>query len=330
MKAEELDRSIAAGEIAPVYYLYGAEQLLVERVVRRLLERTVDPAFRDFNFSLFYGNECRGDEIVEVAQTLPMFAERRAILVKRASDLSAAAMELLAEYLRNPSPSTCLVLQGEKVDQRRKFFTELKKCGVLLEFKRLYENQLGPFIREELAGHGIRIEAAAVEQLVYYVGNNLRELSGQLDKLVTYAAGRQSIGVADVKEVVSDTKVDSVFELANALGRRDLTGALRCLQTGLREGDAPFMLVGALARHFRQLWQIGELQEKRMAQDEISKKLGISPYFLKGMAGQARNFKRKELGRIFQQLHQTDLSLKSGGRPQAVLEQLLFHICGSQ
>jgi DNA polymerase-3 subunit delta len=330
MKGEELERSVAAGEIAPVYYLYGDEQLLVERAVQRLLECIVDPSFRDFNFSLFYGNECRGDEIVETAQTLPMFAERRAILVKRASDLPAAAMELLADYLRNPSPSTCLILHGEKVDQRRKFFTELKKCGVLVEFKRLYENQLGHFIREELASQGIRIDAAAVEQLVFYVGNNLREMAGQLDKLITYAAGRQMLGVADVKAVVSDTKIDSVFELANALGRRDLPGSLRCLQTGLREGDAPFMLVGALARHFRQLWQIGELQEKRLAQDEIGRKLGISPYFLKGMVGQARNFKRKELGRIFQRLHQTDLSLKSGGRPQAVLEQLLFDICGNR
>ena len=87
--------------------------------------------------------------------------------------------------------STCLIFEGEKIDQRRKFFAELKKCGEVVEFKRLYENQLGPFIREELAGQGVRIEAAAVELLVYYVGNDLRELAGQLDKLVSYAAGRR-------------------------------------------------------------------------------------------------------------------------------------------
>ena len=329
MKPEELDKAIRTGDIGPLYYLYGEEQYLVERGTQRLLQLVVDPGFRDFNYNLFYGKECRGEEIVEAAQTLPMFAERRAILVKRSSDLPAAALEVLLGYVQNPSPTTCLIFQGEKIDQRKKFFAELKRGNALVEYKRPYENQLGGFIREELAADGKRIEPAAAELLVHLIGNNLSELAAQLEKLITYVGERPAISLDDVRAIVSDTKVDSVFELANALGGRDLAGALRRLQTVIRDGDAPYLVIGALARHFRQLWLVRELLEKRVATDEIGKRTGINPFFLKGMITQAKRFDGNELRGIFRRLHETDVAMKSsGGKPQLLLELLVMDICG--
>src|SRR5574340_130356 len=142
MKPDEFDRAVQKGDISPLYFIYGDEPYLVERGVRRLLARVVSPEFRDFNLNVFYGNECKGTEIVETAQTLPMFADWRVVLVKKGDGLSAAALELLAGYVRDPSPSTCLVFQGEKIDQRKRFFVEFKKKGELVEYKRPYENQL--------------------------------------------------------------------------------------------------------------------------------------------------------------------------------------------
>ena len=328
MKPEEFDRAVQKGDIGPLYCLCGEEQYLVDRAVQRLLARVVDPGFRDFNLSVLYGNECRGEEIIEVCQTLPMFAERRVVVVKRAGDLSAPAQELLTSYVQNPATTTCLVLQSGKVDQRRKLFGELKKADALVEYKPLYENQVAAFLKAEAATSGIAIDGAAAELLTYYVGTNLRELVSQLEKLVTYCAGRNRIGVDDVKAIVSDTKVDSVFELANAVGRRDAAAALRRFQTVCREGDAPYMLVGVLARHFRQLWAIREQLDNRAPTEEISKRTGVNAYFLKGMIEQARKFRPDEFRGIFARLHETDLALKSsGGNPQLLLEQLILTAC---
>lgn len=328
MKPEDLDKAIRKGDLGPLYCLCGEEQYLVDRAAQRLLERAVDPGFRDFNLNVFYGNECKGEEIIEASQTLPMFAERRVVVVKRAGDLPAAAQELLLAYVKNPAPTTCLLFQAGKIDQRRKLFSELKKADALVEYKRLYENQVAGFLREEASAAGVAMEPAAAELLVYFVGTNLRDLVSQLEKLVTYCSGRPRIGVADVKAIVSDTKVDSVFELANAVGQRDATPALRRLQTVCREGDAPYMLVGVLARHFRQLWTIREQLDKRVAFDEISKRTGVSAYFLKGMVEQAKNFRASEFREIFTRLHETDLALKSsGGNPQMLLELLVLDLC---
>jgi DNA polymerase-3 subunit delta len=328
MTPDELDKAIARGDIGPLYYLYGNEPYLVEREVKRILARAVAPEFRDFNLNVYYGNECKGGEIVATAQTLPMFSPQRVVLVKRSGDLPAAALDILTEYVGAPSPSTCLVFQGEKIDQRKKFFVELKKRGALVEFKRPYENQLAPFVREEASALGKRIEPAAIDLLAYLAGTNLQELVSQLEKIATYVGAREQIATADVKEVVSDTRVDSVFDLNNALGERNLAKALRNLHTILRDGEAPLMVLAMITRHFRQLWRVRELLDARTPQAEMAKLSGINPYFLRGVAEQARNFRPGELRRAFELFYGADFALKSsGGKPAGIMERLLVDIC---
>lgn len=328
MTPDELDKAITRGDIGPLYYFYGNEPYLIERGVKRLLARVSAPEFQDFNLNVYYGNECKGGEIVETAQTLPMFSPWRVVLVKRSGDLPPPALDILADYLTAPSPSTCLVFQGDKIDQRKKFFVELKKRGALVEFKRPYENQLGPFVREEAGALGKKIELAAIDLLLYLAGSNLQEMVAQLEKICTYVGARECISPADVKAVVSDTRVDSVFDLNNAVGDKNLGKALRNLNTILRDGEAPLMVLAMLTRHFRQLWKVRELLDTRTPQPEIAKQAGVNPYFLKGVLDQARNFRPVELPRVFELLYGADMALKSsGGKPAGIIERLLVDIC---
>jgi DNA polymerase-3 subunit delta len=329
MKPDEFAKSLEKGEIAPLYYFHGDEPYLIERGVKRLMGLTVPPDSRDFNLDIFYGKECRGDEIATAAQTLPMFAERRVVLVRRSSELPAPALDKLTEYVADPSPTTCLIFEGEKIDQRKKFFLEIRKKGMLVEFKRLYENQLAPFIREEAAVYGKKVEPAALEMLVYLVGNNLQELAAEMEKVATFIGNRDTVKVADIREIVSDTKVDTVFELANALGEKETGKALRSLNTILRDGEAPLMVLAMLTRHFRQLWRVKELCEKKVPTQEISRATGINPYFIKGIVEQARNYRLSEFRGIFERFFETDLALKtSGGKPVSLMECLVMDICG--
>jgi DNA polymerase-3 subunit delta len=328
MKPEEFEKSIRDGDIGPLYYIYGDEPYLVSRGVKRLLAKVVAPDFREFNFTIFYGGEAKGEAIAEAAQTLPMMAGRRVVLVKKSGALSPAALDIMTGYVQEPSPSTCLIFQGEKIDLRKKFFLDLKKNGRLVEYKRPYENQLGLFVKDEAASHGKRIEPAAVEMLAYFVGINLQEIATQVEKVAIYVGERDTIRVNDVKAIASDTKVDSVFDLANALGGKNLGGALRCMRTILRDGESPLMVLAMLTRHFRQLWRVKELMDKRVATQEIGKAAGIHPYFVRGIIEQAGDYALADFTKIFERLYATDLALKSsGGRQLDLLERLVMDIC---
>lgn len=327
MTHQELENGLKRGMLPPLLCLYGEETFLVERAVRQVVDRGVDPSLKDFNFNVFYGGECRGIEIVDAAQILPMFTDRRVVLVKRADQLKAEALEILLPYVLKPCESTCLVFTGTKIDQRKKFFMELKKQGALVEYKRLYDNKLSGFIQSEATALGKPIEPAGADLLAVLIGNSLQELSSQLEKLVIYAGSRQRITVDDVRSIASNSKAYTSFELARFMGIKDLQGALKSLEALFLNGEEIPPMLGALSRHFRQLWRVRELQDRRVSQSDIGREAGISPFFLTEYLQQAQNFKVSELQSIFGALLRCDISSKSGGDPATLMSGLVFGVC---
>ncbi|MDD5285752.1 MAG: DNA polymerase III subunit delta [Desulfuromonadaceae bacterium] len=330
MTPQEFEKSISKGVIPPVCFLYGEEPFLVERAVRMLLDRAVDASLKDFNLNVYFGNESKGVDIVDAAQTLPMFAERRTVLVKRAEQLKAESLEILLPYIQNPASSTCLLLTGAKIDQRKKFFLELKKHGVMVEYKRLYDNRLTGFIQSESVALGKPIDSAAAELLAALIGNNLQELSSQIEKLLVYAGNRADISVEDVRTMSSSSKAFTAFELAKFLGFRDLPNSIKSLDALFLNGEEAPMMLGALAQHFRKLWRVRELLDAKKTHADIGRELNIHTFFLGEIVQQARNFKRSELKRIFDGLYRCDLSSKSGGHPYTLLHALIFWICSGE
>ena len=328
MTPQEFETSLKKGNIPNVCFLYGEEPFLVERAVHMVLERAVDPSLKDFNFNVYFGNESKGIDIIDTAQTLPMFSERRAVLVKRAEQLKAEALEVMLPYIKNPSPGTCLLLTGAKIDQRKKFFIEFKKYGILVEYKRFYDNKLSGFIQTESIAQGKPIDTAAAELLSALIGNNLQELSAQIEKLVVYAGKKTRITVDDVRVMASNSKAFTAFELARFLGLRDVPNSIRSLDAMFLNGEEAPMMIGALTRHFRQLWRVRELLDKKMPQPDIGRELSINSFFLGEIVTQARNFSRRDLRRIFDEFYRCDVASKTGGgQPYTLLHGLAMGIC---
>jgi DNA polymerase-3 subunit delta len=328
MTPQEFETSLKKGIVPPVCFLYGEEQFLVDRAVAMLLERAIDPSLKDFNFNVYYGNESKGVDIVDAAQTLPMFAVRRAVLVKRAEQLKAEALDAMLPYIKNPSSGTCLLLTGTKIDQRKKFFLEFKKHGVLVEYKRFYDNKLSGFIQGEAVAQGKPIETAAAELLAALIGNNLQELSSQIEKLAVYAGTKPRITVDDVRVMASSSKAFTAFELAKFLGLRDVTNSIRSLDALFLHGEDAPMIIGALTSHFRKLWRVRELLDKKMPQADIGRELNINAFFLGDIVAQSRNFSRRELKRIFDEFYRCDVASKTGGgQSYTLLHGLAMGIC---
>lgn len=327
MTPQEFEASLKKGVIPTVCFLYGEEQFLVDRAVQMLLERAIEPSLKDFNFNVFFGNESKGVDILDAAQTLPMFSDRRAVVVKRAEQLKADALEVLLPYIQKPASGTCLLLTGTKIDQRKKFFLEFKKHGELVEYKRMYDNKLPGFIQSESTVHGKAMETSAAELLAALIGNNLQELSSQIEKLAVYAGAKARITVDDVRTMASSSKAFTAFELAKYLGLRDLPNSIRSLDALFLNGEDAPMMVGALTRHFRQLWRVRELLDRKMAQADIGRELSINSFFLGDIIAQARNFTRRELKRIFDEFYRCDVASKTGGQPYALMHGLAMGIC---
>lgn len=329
MTQAELQRAIRDRRLPPVLCLHGEESFLAEQAWRAILETLVPPEARDFNFQQFPGRETRAEALLDAVRTLPVFTDRRLVLVKDAQELPAAELDALLDYLSDPVPESLLLLVCAKIDGRRKFFQALKKQQALVEFKRLYDNQIPGFVKERARAAGRTLTEDALALFCRRVGSNLQEIVGELDKLFAYLGDQPLADVADVAAVVSDSRVDSIFDLTNAIGSGDAAGALRLLGRLLGEGQAPLMILSMMVRHFRQLWLAHEYLEQGAARSAIARGVGINPYFVDGVIQQARRFSPERFRKAFELFLAVDLALKSSGaHPSALLERLVLEIAG--
>ena len=327
MSLHELKNILQAGSLPGLILLYGQESYFVEEGLQAIRNAVVRPEDRDFNLTQFHGRDFKAIDVVEQARTFPVFADRRLVIIKNVHEASADQLDGLLTYIEDPVPETVLLLTAEKIDARRKIFQVLKKTGTAIEFKKIYENQLPTFVRELAKSFNVSLTGEGLKLFCKRVGTNLVEVQGELEKLVGYLGDRDLADENDVAAIVSDTRIESVFDLTDALGRGDISTALKLLDRLLSEGQAPLMVLAMMTRHFRQMWKVRELTAQNVPQNEFPKKAGVSPFFLKSLSQQASRFDSQDFRKVFNQFLATDLALKSSGSdPKMHLEKLVLDI----
>lgn len=327
MSLHELKNILRSGTLPGLVLLHGPESFFIEEGVRSIVDACVLPENRDFNLTRFQGRDFRPIEVIEQARTFPVFAERRLVLIKNLHEASAEQIDGLTAYVEDPVAETVLLLTAEKIDARRKIYQLLKKSGAVIEFKKIYDNQLPAFVRDLARSMRITLTSGALQLFCKRVGTNLAEVQGELQKLAGYLGERDLADEQDVAAIVSDTRVESIFDLTDALGQGDRSTALTLLDRLLGDGQAPLMVLSMMTRHFRQMWKIRELTAQKVAQGELPKRVGVSPYFLKGLMQQSGRFDDRHYRRVFELFLATDLALKSSGsEPKMHLEKLVFEI----
>ncbi len=323
----ELQNLLQTGNFPGLILLYGQESYFVDEGVRLLRDALVSPEDRDFNLTQYQGKDFKAAEVVEQALTFPVFAARRLVVIKNLHEASAGQLDGLLSYIADPVPESILLLTAEKIDARRKFFQVLKKNGKIFEFKKIFDNQLPSFARDLAKSCGIELTSGALKLFCKRVGTNLVEVQGEIKKLQSYLGERDLADEQDVAAIISDTRIESIFDLTDALGRGDCSSALLLLHRLLAEGQAPLMILAMITRHYRQIWKIQELLSQNVSQGELPRKVGVSPYFLNGLVKQAKRYGKREYREIFKQFLATDMALKSSGAdPEAQIECLALSL----
>jgi len=165
--------------------------------------------------------------------------------------------------------------------------------------------------------------------LAALVGNDLRLLDQEIDKLLLYADGQQ-VTTEEVRALVSRARETSIFDLVDCVGRRQTGKALLLLHRLLDDGEAPLYLLAMLARQIRILIQVSELRAQGLNQQEVAKRLKLHPYVVEKGLAQARNFEMPQLEAAHSQLVETDWAIKTGKMEDVLaLDTLVVALTGA-
>jgi len=331
-KYPELIAGLKKGALLPLYLFYGEEEFLIQEALDLIIKKAVDPGARDFNFTTVYCRETSAGELVNLCQTLPFMSERRLVVAKDFDAFKAADLEELVPYLKDPSPSTCLVLVSNQGKYDKKAVTSAVEAhGAVTRFFSLLEREIASWIEGRARDRGLTIQRDAAQYLWQTVGNDLQKIGNELDKVEIYIKEKKAITFADVKTVVGDFREYTSFDLAAALGAKNREKAFLILARLIQEGEAPVGLLGSIAWNFRRLLQAKSLEASGAAADEIMKKLRPPVIFhqVAQFREQMKRYTLDELREAFGVLLATDRTLKSSGLSgRLVLERMILRLCG--
>lgn len=300
-----------------LWALIGEETLLVDRALKKLLGELVPSETRDFNFDRFEGAEVQARRLLEITETLPVFASHRVILVVNAQEIRKSEGELLEPCLSRLPETTHLILIAETIDRRLGFWKTVLESAKVRQFKSLTPREVPQWITEESRGAGYGIAHEAARWVGDAVGTDLVLLQSTLQKVFLSVGKKREISLPDVEACVGGISWKSVFDLTDAVGRRDLSKALVLFQSMFSVGESPIALLAILARHFRILIRVREGQTD-----------GVPPYFLGDYQRQAGQFSSKRLQEKMEKIFLTDWSLKSSAlRDSLLFERLLIDLC---
>jgi DNA polymerase-3 subunit delta len=248
--------------------------------------------------------------------------------VKEADRFTPGDVGQFQPYLDKPSPSTCLVLWGHKSGPWKPAFPKIREVGAVVQMRTLFAGKLVGWINREVQAYGKRVTREAAEYLKDMVGNRLRDLHNEIEKVVVYVGEKPVIELEDVEEMVSEVKTRTIFELTDAIGMRNTLEALRIMRRMFQAGEAHLRILGMIARQFRLIWKAKELVSERVSKEEVGKRLKLHHFYLESLLEQSSSFSEDNLREGFHRILQTDLAIKTTTvSKELLLEKMVVDLC---
>jgi DNA polymerase-3 subunit delta len=214
----------------PVYWLEGEEEYFIDQIIHYAEHNLLPESEASFNLSVFYGRDADWTAVINACRRYPMFAERSVVIIKEAQAMKD--IDKLDPYIQQPLHTTILFVayKGKKIDGRTKLAKTLKDKCVLLTTKKLYENELPDWITGLVQSKGFTISHKALYLFIDHIGNDLSRISNEVEKIILNLENRRNITEDDIEKYVGISKEYNVFELQDAIGKRDFYKAIRIAQ----------------------------------------------------------------------------------------------------
>jgi DNA polymerase-3 subunit delta len=347
--ADELLKQWKAGKAKPVSVLHGEEDFLRSELLHAAPGIFVpDEGVRSFNCDVLYGPETSMDQVITLARSYPMMAERRLIIVREAERIlrakpagsatkskkkSAGSEDPLLQYLDQPNPDSVLIFDLDKFGARNQSpFKELAEKSQVIEFPEMKEGEAAAWVSARAKSLGRSLSSDGARLMTNYLGVSLRALANELEKLIIYCgAERKEINDKDVEQVVGASRENNVFELTKAIGAANkplaITIALRMLDQGSDQKQFMFVM---LSRFIEQLIIARELSAKGENERAIADALelrGGAAYFAKEIISQAKRYSRARLDAAIAAIVETEaLTRRKNASDELLMEMLLVRL----
>lgn len=318
--------------LKPVYLIISEQLFLRNQAVDRLRERLEEQGPMDFNMSQYDAEHSDFVEIVDACNTLPFAVPYRLVIVTSIEKASAANMNILVEYVNNPSETTVLAVVGEKIAKTSRLYKAIAKQGAVLDRKAPKGRDLPQTVIGLGAQLGLQLNTQAAQALINAAGEELDVLQLSLEKIKTYMMPRTRVELSDVAAVVAQTAEVRIWDFTNALFERKVGRALELMQEiTLNQAKRPkqrndlFSLMSLAERSTRECLAARCLIDRgNDSSSALAQELGKQEWQARAVMSQARKFRTEELRAALIDMAAMQHAIRTGSNDRVSFERWIL------
>jgi len=305
MKFEELKNSLKKN-ISTAYFLEGVDEYLLS-VSYELIIKYSSIEYEDLNIIKFSEGVIDCVDVVRALDTMPVFSPQKVVYLdlRMSKKSELKNVKILNEYLSSPNNMSILIVSVGTNDDD---FGIDRKLVDIVDCNRLDSKIVEAKIVSNLSKFGKVIDASAIKLLVEYCLCDLAKIIVECDKLVAYLGDRSTVTVEDIKSIVTRSIEYQIFELTDALAKKNNTKVYSILTDLKAKKDEYKMLPSLIYSHFRRVFHVALNQN--LTNFEIAKMLGIKEYAVKMTQGQVKLYTKSALKKINELCANLDYDLK--------------------
>lgn len=319
---KNINQHIQTNQIQTCYLLFGKEDYLKNQYREKLVNALASPE-DNMNVSRFYGAGCSPREILDIANTMPFFAQKRVIVVEN-STLFKKTPEQFEKELENLPASSHIIFVERDIDKRNRLYKWIQKNGYVCDMDTPDDKMLVSWIKNLCKEEQKTMEDAAIFYFIEHMGTDMMLLRNEFEKLVCYKANASVITIEDVQEICVSQAVGKMFAMLDAIGNRNRKQALLLYRDLLALREAPIGILRMLLRHYNILLQMSDLMKEGKNNKEIAAACSIPPFSVKKYAAQAGLYSFEKLYQMVEQCQDTEQMIKSGRVKDMVGVELLI------
>lgn len=329
---KSLNEDIKSGKFKSVYLLYGEEAYLKKQYKNRLTKAMI-PDGDTMNYAYYEGKGINFAELIDLAETMPFFAQRRLIVVENSGFFKNATPEL-ADYMKNMPDTTCFLFVENEVDKRGKMYKAVKDKGRIVEMGRQDEKTLIYWIAGNVRREGRQIRESTIRYLLSKTGTDMENLEKELEKLFAYTLpdetsydqngadageperealqGSREITVEDIDAICTTQISNKIFDMIEAVAAKQQKKALNYYYDLLALKEPPMRILYLLARQFRMLLEVKDLMERGNDKAQIARITKLHPFVAGKYMRQCKIFSKTELCDIMEEAAGMEELVKTG------------------
>ncbi|MBR6478382.1 MAG: DNA polymerase III subunit delta, partial [Lachnospiraceae bacterium] len=264
---QRINHHIKENQFQQVYLLYGEERYLKRQYTDKLKKALAGDDTMNVHF--YEGKDVPVTEIIDLAETMPFLAQRRVIFLSD-SGLFKSGGDQMAEYLKSPNETTYFVFTESEVDKRSKLFKTVSTNGCAVDFTPQDEATLTKWVATLLSKEGMKVTQATVLHFLSKTGTDMENIQMELEKLISYCMGRDVVTNADVDAICTTRLQDRIFDMTEAVARRQTTKAMNLYYDLLALKVQPLQILAMLSRQYNLIYQAKELKKRGIPDREIA------------------------------------------------------------